>query len=112
MASTSKMISDWRPDRRIIDPDILRILKLRWDECCLCGVTADLHIHHIVFRSQSGDDVEANLCCLCVGCHISVHSQDPEKWSELSAYIELERPDTVEYLRVKLGGRAVRYCNM
>lgn len=103
------MIADWRPDRRIIDPDLMRILKLRWDECCLCEVAADLHIHHIVYRSQSGDDVEANCCCLCVRCHMRVHSRDPEKWAELAAYIVAERPDVIEYLSRKVGGRASFY---
>lgn len=103
------MIADWRPDRRIVDPDLMRILKLRWDECCLCGVTNDLHIHHIVYRSQSGDDIEANCCCLCIGCHTSIHSRDPEKWAQLAVHIVAERSDVVEYLHHKVGRRAFLY---
>jgi len=103
------VIGDWRPERRIVDAGLLAILKVRWDECCLCGETEDLHIHHIVYRSHSGDDVEANLCCLCVSCHTGIHSRSTEKWEALAGYIAAERSDTAKYLRRKLGGRALLY---
>ena len=38
-----------------------------------CGFRGNLHVHHIVFRSQGGDDTECNLLTLCSSCHDGVH---------------------------------------
>jgi hypothetical protein len=35
---------------------------------------AKLHVHHIVFRSNGGTDVPANLLTLCEGCHNDLHA--------------------------------------
>jgi hypothetical protein len=32
-------------------------------------------VHHMVFRSQLGDDVEENLITLCCNCHQKVHGR-------------------------------------
>jgi len=32
-----------------------------------------LQVHHLKFRSQSGDDEEQNLITLCAECHEQVH---------------------------------------
>lgn len=42
--------------------------------CQLCGRTYNLHIHHIVYRSQLGNNDERNLIRLCSDCHRRVHS--------------------------------------
>lgn len=42
--------------------------------CQLCGRTYDLHIHHIIYRSQLGNNDERNLIRLCADCHRRVHS--------------------------------------
>ncbi len=75
----------------------------------MCGETDDLHIHHIVYRSHSGDDIEANCCCLCVDCHTKIHARNHETWAELATYVETERPDVIVYLTDKLEGRALFY---
>jgi len=36
----------------------------RW-RCQFCGSMQNLQVHHLKFRSQSGDDVEQNLITLC-----------------------------------------------
>ena len=41
--------------------------------CQLCGSRQNLQVHHQAFRSQSGDDLEANLITLCASCHHRVH---------------------------------------
>jgi 5-methylcytosine-specific restriction endonuclease McrA len=41
--------------------------------CQVCGLMQHLQVHHLEFRSQSGDDVEQNLITLCVECHDEVH---------------------------------------
>lgn len=42
--------------------------------CRLCGRTNDLQIHHIIYRSQLGNNDERNLIRLCADCHRRVHS--------------------------------------
>lgn len=42
--------------------------------CQLCGRTYDLHIHHIIYRSQLGNNDIRNLIRLCSDCHRRVHS--------------------------------------
>lgn len=97
------MTADWRPERRVRDLDLLRILKLRWDSCALCDGIHDLHLHHLCYRSQGGDDVEANLVALCSRCHSRIHARDPDAWMALGAYVHSERPDVLAYLERKLG---------
>jgi len=41
--------------------------------CQLCGSRRDLHVHHVGFRCQGGDDSASNLVSLCRGCHEQVH---------------------------------------
>ena len=94
--------ADPKPHRRIRDPGLLKRLKLRWRECALCGRTSDLHLHHIVYRGHSGDDLEANLVCLCESCHRAIHAGET---APLVAYIRAQRPDTAAYLRAKGGSR-------
>jgi 5-methylcytosine-specific restriction endonuclease McrA len=33
----------------------------------------NLQVHHLKFRSQSGDDEEQNLITLCAECHEQMH---------------------------------------
>jgi 5-methylcytosine-specific restriction endonuclease McrA len=42
--------------------------------CQMCGKRANLQVHHILLRSQSGDDIEDNLITLCSECHDQIHS--------------------------------------
>jgi 5-methylcytosine-specific restriction endonuclease McrA len=41
--------------------------------CQTCGSMQHLQVHHLKFRSQSGDDEEQNLFTLCAGCHEQMH---------------------------------------
>jgi hypothetical protein len=45
--------------------------------CRCCGIRSGLHVHHIVYRSQGGDDAEWNLITLCHHCHDSIHKPHP-----------------------------------
>ena len=61
-----------------LDPlsyEILRQQVLRRDgwRCQSCGTMSNLEVHHKEFRSQSGDDSEANLITLCTACHHETH---------------------------------------
>ena len=75
--------------------------------CVLADRTCEstLNLHHVLPRSQGGDDVRANLSWLCgsgtTGHHGRVEARDPEA---LRAFLLTLRPDTLEYLSDKLGG--------
>jgi len=56
-----------------------RVLERDGHRCYICGRTKNLHLHHIIPRSQGGPHTEDNLITLCSGCHRSVESGDLEK---------------------------------
>lgn len=39
-----------------------------------CGMRNNLHVHHVVFRSEHGPDETWNLITLCSDCHDELHS--------------------------------------
>jgi len=41
--------------------------------CQVCGARKNLQVHHLEFRSRSGNDSEDNLITLCVKCHRRTH---------------------------------------
>lgn len=41
--------------------------------CQYCGVFTETSPHHIIYRSQSGDDTMENMISLCTDCHRKVH---------------------------------------
>ena len=53
----------------------LRLEILRRDNwrCQFCGGMTNLEIHHVQFRSHSGEDSEQNLITLCTVCHTKKH---------------------------------------
>jgi 5-methylcytosine-specific restriction endonuclease McrA len=55
--------------------DRLRQQVLQRDgwKCQGCGARSNLEVHHKEFRSQGGNDSEANLITLCVACHSLAH---------------------------------------
>lgn len=42
-------------------------------KCRNCGFRANLHCHHIIYRSHDGPDSDWNLVTLCDGCHDGIH---------------------------------------
>ncbi len=46
--------------------------------CQNCGRSAQLEVHHLRFRSHSGEDDEGNLITLCAECHQRAHSTGPK----------------------------------
>lgn len=97
------MPADPKPGRRIRDPHLLLRLKLAQECCCVCGTTYHLHLHHVVYRSHSGDDVEANCVSVCYGHHQLLHKRHSTTWASLRRYIEQERPDVLAYIAEKVG---------
>ncbi len=53
----------------------LRLKILERDAWCCqkCGKREQLEIHHLIRRSQAGDDAEENLIALCHSCHRKAH---------------------------------------
>ncbi len=41
--------------------------------CRSCNSRNNLHAHHIVYRSQGGEDTDENICTLCESCHSGLH---------------------------------------
>ena len=91
------------------DPALLRLLKFEYDECALCGVTWMLHLHHVVRRSHGGDDVRANIVCLCQRCHDDYHlRRNDGVGASLARHLLTSRQDAVDYIRGKLGEDAAK----
>lgn len=66
------MAADPKPHKRIVDKDATPI-KLGQDSTCRgCGQRATAG-HHILLRSQGGDDVPDNIMPLCHPCHVAYH---------------------------------------
>ncbi len=68
-----------KPDQLQLDPERYRELKMKilerdgW-KCQYCGRRDELQIHHLVRRSQQGEDCEQNLIVLCSRCHRLLHA--------------------------------------
>jgi len=65
--------TDQKTRRRVRDRD---------QTCRFCGTYKDLHVHHIVYRSQGGSDDPTNLITLCAEHHAVVHS-DKKRFAPL-----------------------------
>lgn len=98
------MNADPKPAPRIKDSDLMRFLHAeRSKECAVTGSTDNLELHHVLPRSQSGDDVRANLVFLHRRVHQAITINDPAALKLLGEHVWDERPDTVAYLVYKMG---------
>ena len=57
----------------------LEVLERDGWRCQMCGTMNNLQVHHLQFRSRSGDDHKTNLITLCWSCHRRVH-ENPNSW--------------------------------
>ena len=66
---------DWKPTKRIKDPSLIRRFRLEHagEPCDRCELRPGIAVHHKIFRSQGGDDVDSNLQFLCSVCHHAEH---------------------------------------
>lgn len=92
-----------RPARRIVNDQAGRSKCGPGAECRLCGARSGLERHHLVPRSQRGDDVDANIVPLCgafdADCHGRITRNDPDAlallrgrlWPEEEAYAAHKR---------------------
>jgi 5-methylcytosine-specific restriction endonuclease McrA len=61
-------------DREAYQQVCRQVLQRDGWRCQQCGSRTNLQVHHILLRSQSGDDIEENLITLCSECHDEIHS--------------------------------------
>ena len=64
--------ADFKKPPRYIDPEALRQFHAIGHDCLTCGYYR-CSAHHLIKRSQGGDDVQENLIPLCTACHVVLH---------------------------------------
>lgn len=95
-----------RKQVRIIDPKATTRAVLAQPRCALCPNPSATG-HHVIAKGRLGDDVAENIVALCgsgtTGCHGAV--EDRREWAlrSLGEYLASRRPDTIAYVRGKLG---------
>jgi hypothetical protein len=93
---------DPKRGKRIVDPKVFERARLREPWCVICEDARTQSIHHVVKRSQGGDDVPANLVGLCGdgtrGCHGRVEAREKAALRRLAEYLMTDRDDFLDYL--------------
>ena len=97
------MTADPKRGPRVRNPDLMRAMHTEHRECCLCGRTNRLELHHVLPRGRGGDDVRSNLVWLCAEQHGRITSNDAATRLLLRRHLEARRPDTLSYLNRKMG---------
>ena len=93
---------DPRPSKRVKNPQAMKTKHAAGCFCVLnCGAKGETH--HVLPRGQGGDDDAADLVCLCRDHHDRVHAEHTPTLVLLGEHLLLERPDTVAYIKQKLG---------
>lgn len=74
-------------------------------ECIHCSFRTDLELHHIVPRSQGGDDVIQNLVPLCQQCHrvLEDHATGWEHVAYAVRQFVWNRQSRLNYVTDKIG---------
>ena len=98
------MTTDQKRPRRIKDPALMRLLKYEVDECEVTGGVGLLHLHHVILKSQGGDDLRENILSMTEGLHEGYHRGDPIARGLVAQHIDRNRPDVACYIAEKLGG--------
>jgi 5-methylcytosine-specific restriction endonuclease McrA len=62
-------------DQNISEQTRLDVLKRDNWRCQVCGNLQQLEVHHLLFRSHGGEDLEENLITLCHSCHSALHGR-------------------------------------
>ena len=106
----SSLLTKKLPDPK--RPKRIRASQAEWNDiylcftdqlCWCCGQAWD-SLHHVIPRSQGGDDVPANLAPLCgngtMGCHGLIEARDP--WAR-QALGKALTPENCRYLWTRIG---------
>jgi hypothetical protein len=77
--------------------------------CCACGLREPLSLHHVVPKSQGGDDVRENLVVLCGdgtrGCHGKLENHEPG-WERVAGHVRAyvqARESRLRYVLDRIG---------
>jgi len=95
---------------RVIDPTATTRAVLTQPRCALCPKPSATG-HHVLAKGGPyyGDDVPENIVALCgsgtTGCHGEVEARRAWALRSLGEYLHARRPDTIAYVRRKLGVR-------
>jgi hypothetical protein len=93
---------DPKRGKRKRDSRISRDTIAREPWCVICEDARSQSAHHIVKRSQGGDDVLANTVGVCGdgvrGCHGRLEAREVNALRALGFYLLTERPDFLDYL--------------
>lgn len=100
---------DWKDlGKRIVDPVARKRCLLIDRECRVCGGPPS-EAHHVLWRGDLGDDVDANLIPLCTHCHNLYHRATGKDWRIVARAIAVSlTADNVSYVEEKLGPTAWR----
>ncbi len=68
-----------KPQKRYVNKQIVKAYRERHDCCEKCSSndffgTPSGGAHHLLFKSQGGDDLPENLYVLCAKCHGKAHN--------------------------------------
>lgn len=112
-------VADPKPAKRIVDKAVYAEFHARFLDCLSCGHMPSFRseAHHILPRSQGGDDVLANLVPLCRQCHQAYHGSPYRAYgvridqnhvrAAIARYLRSEAGDDARwYLTAKLGVEA------
>lgn len=104
---------DPKPMSRHRDQERLDAMRPPYAQCPLCNSRFDRYPgctrHHVIKKSQGGDDWRANIVWLCGdgtrGCHGLIEAGDRSTRRRLRLYLERERPETIRYVVRKISTR-------
>jgi hypothetical protein len=103
-----KPVKRKRKQIRVIDPKATARAVLTYPRCSLCPKPAATG-HHVLPKGSPnfGDDVLANIVSVCgsgtTGCHGEIEAKREWAMRSLGAFVGARRPDTIAYVREKLG---------
>lgn len=68
-------------------------------KCRSCKSRTALHCHHIVFRSQGGEDTMENILVLCSACHDGIHKDVKDGQYALVIVLPANANAEVQFIR-------------
>lgn len=94
-----------KKNKKTVDPlwETIRqeVILLDGGRCRVCGTRYNLHVHHIVYRSERKDDNVGNLVTLCQAHHDLVHS-DKEYYQPECQRLVAMREHGSAFARIKI----------
>lgn len=99
---------DPKPTPRIRDIGVFKQFHARDWGCISCPTYRGIQAHHVVSRSQGGDDVLENLVPLCLSCHAAYHGSPYRAWGVVIDANHVES-SIAQFLLSEPGSEHLRY---